>query len=826
MVNKAPKILLLIIILFLSLFSNHIYAQITKITGHITDATTKEPLPFVNIAFQYSSTGTVTDFEGNYAIETKTKSDSILVSFVGYIPQTLKFERNKYQRIDIELVPSEISLKEVIIRYNGNPADAILDSIIQNKDKNNITNFDYTQYECYNKIQFDLNNITEDFKNRRAFKKFSFIFDYIDTSTVNNKTYLPIFLSESISNIYTRNNPKSKKEYIQGIKVSGIDNESIGQFMGDLYQNINVYENYISLFEKSFVSPLSGIGGVYYKYYLVDSTFKDDVWCYNIVFKPKRSGDLTFNGNFWVADSSWAIKEIKLNMAKEANINYIDGMVIEHFFTKTKQNYWVLSKELTTIDFNIFEDSKKTVGFYGKKTSSYQNHILNIDLKPEIFKSPTDIIVSDEAYKRTEAFWSIARHEELNQDERTIYYMIDTLTSLPIYKTYIDIIQTLIQGYKIYKNVEFGPYMSFISFNQVEGTRLRFGGRTSNAFSTTFMLNAHIAYGLRDETLKYGTGIIYMFNKNPRRAFGASIKHDMEQIGQSQNAFREDFLLAALFQRSPANKLSMVDEYKTYYEHEWFNGFQTTIGYTHRNVFPVEDARFIVTLNDITYEKKYITTSEINFNIRFAYKEKFLMGEFERTSAGTKYPVIELQYSYGIPSIFGSDYEFHKALFSVKQWFDMGPIGWSRYRFEAGKIFGKLPYPLLKLHEGNETYFMDEYSFNTMNYYEFVSDQYASLTWTHHFDGLFLNRIPLMKKLKWREVAYFKGLVGSLETKNENYSEFPVGLTELSKPYFETGCGIENIFKVIRIDAIWRLSYLDRPNIAKFGIYGSFVFSF
>lgn len=359
----SKKIVRSILVIFFGLFLQTGHAQITKITGRIIDANTKEPLPFVNIALQYSSVGTVTDFEGNYAIETKTKSDSILVSFVGYIPQTHKFERNKYQRIDIELVPSQISLQEVVIKYNGNPADAILDSIIKNKDKNNITNFDYAQYECYNKIQFDLNNITEDFKNRRAFKKFSFIFDFIDTSTVNNKTYLPIFLSESISNIYTRNNPKSKKEYIQGIKISGVDNESIGQFMGDLYQNINVYENYITLFEKSFVSPLSGMGGVYYKYYLVDSTFKEDVWCYNIVFKPKRTGDLTFTGNFWVADSSWAIKEIKLNMAKEANINYIDGMVIEHFFTKTKQNYWVLSKELTTIDFNVFEDSKKNGRF-------------------------------------------------------------------------------------------------------------------------------------------------------------------------------------------------------------------------------------------------------------------------------------------------------------------------------------------------------------------------------------------------------------------------------------------------------------------------------
>ncbi len=822
----SKKVILSTLLLFFGLFLQNAHAQITKITGRIIDANTKKPLPFVNIAFQYSSVGTVTDFDGNFAIETKTRSDSILVSFVGYIPQTIRFEKNKYQKVDIALVPSQISLTEVIIRYNGNPADEILNNILKNKEKNNITNFDFAQYECYNKIQFDINNITEDFKNRRAFRKFSFVFNYIDTSTVNNKTYLPIFLSESISNVYTRSKPKTKKEYIQAIKVSGVDNESIGQFMGDLYQNINVYENNITLFEANFASPLSNFGSVYYRYYLIDSTYKDDTWCYNIAFKPKRSGDLTFTGNFWVADSCWAIKEIKLNMSKEANINYIDGMVIEHSFEKTKQGYWVLNKEQTTIDFNVFEDAKKTVGFYGKKTTSYRNHIIGIEQNTSIYRTPTDVIVNDEAYKRSDTYWDISRHEELNHDERTIYYMIDTLTSLPIYTTYLDIIQTFIQGYKIYKNVEFGPYMSFISFNQVEGTRLRFGGRTSNAFSTKFMINAHVAYGFRDEAIKYGTGFIYMFNKNPRRAIGASMKHDMEQIGQSQNAFREDFLLAALFQRSPSNKLSMVDEYKMYYEHEWFNGFQTTTGFTHRDVFPVEDTRFYVTTNNQTREKRYITTSEFNINFRFAYKEKFLMGEFERTSAGTIYPVFELLYTMGVPNFLGGDYSFHKLMFGVKQWFNVGLLGWSDYKFEAGKIFGKLPYPLLKLHEGNETYFMDEYSFNTMNYYEFVSDQYASLTWTQHFNGLLFNRIPLFKKLKWREVAYFKGLVGSLEDRNQDYSQFPAGLNELSKPYFETGCGIENIFKIIRIDALWRLSHLDKPNISKFGIYGSFVFQF
>lgn len=815
-----------IIFIVLSLLTLQSFSQVTKITGTIYDAKNQEEMPFVNISMQYTTTGTVSDFEGHYALETKIKADSLIISFIGYHPQTIKIEPNRFQKIDIFLERTELQLSEVVINYTGNPADDILKKIIKNKEQNNITTQDYAQYEAYTKIEFDLNNLSEEFKKRRAFRKIDFIFDYIDTSTINNKTYLPVFLSESISNIYLRNNPKSKREHINAIKVSGVESKSIGQFMGDLYQNINIYDNFISLFEKNFVSPISNSGSLFYRYYLIDSNYRENLWHYNIAYKPKRSGDLCFTGNFWVVDSLWAIHEIRMDMAKESNINYINAMFIEQDFLQTKQGFWVLSKEKTIIDFNIFENAKRTAGLFGKKTSSYKNHIFDIEPPPYIFKSPSQSNISADAHNRTPEYWDIVRHEELDRNELTIYHMVDTLTSLPIFNTYIDIIQTIVMGYKVLNKLEIGPYMSFVSFNQVEGPRLRLGGRTSNAFSTKLMLNGHLAYGFSDQALKYGAGFLYLFNKNPRTGISASIKHDMEQIGQSQNAFREDFLLAALFRRSPANKLSMVDEYKAKYEHEWFQGFSTNLSFTHRNVFPVENTKFIVNQKDQSYEKRYITTSEVGMDIRFAYKESFLMGEFERVSAGTKYPILELKYAYGVPELFGSDYTYHRVLFNIKQWFNIGAFGWSKYHLEAGKIFGKLPYPLLKLHEGNETWFFDEYSFNIMNYYEFVSDQYVSLTWTHHFDGFFLNRIPLFKRLKWREVAYFKGLIGNIEDRNLQYSEFPANLNKLSKPYFESGVGVENIFNIIRVDAVWRLSHTDNKKASKFGILGSLQFMF
>ncbi len=648
----------------------------------------------------------------------------------------------------------------------------------------------------------------------------------MDTSTVNGKVYLPFFLSESISEVYLRKNPKKSIEIIQGVKVSGLENQSISQFMGDLYLNVNIYDNYIPLFDKNFVSPIADFGSSFYRYYLVDSAFVNENWSYNIAFKPKRIQELTFSGNFWVADTSWAIQNIKMNVAKNANVNFINGIEVEQSFKKLENAHWVLHKDNVVVDFNAFENAKTTTGFYGHKTTSYKNHLINNPKPDAFYNSDFNVITSDNALYRDENFWETSRHDSLTKDEKTIYYMIDTLASLPIVKSYIDIAETVINGYKIWKKVEIGPYTSFLSFNQIEGTRIRFGGRTSNEFSKKLQLNAHLAYGTNDTRLKYGASFLYLLEKNPRQFFGGSAKQDMEQMGQSDNAFREDFLLASLFRRSDVNKLSLVNQYELYYEKEWLQGFSSRITYLYRDVFPLSNNSFLINKNASFYEISNISTSEAIVRFRYAFKERFISGEFLRASLGTKYPILTFQYNYGLPKFLGGDYEFHKVKFSVEHWFNVGVLGWSKYIIETGKIFNTLPYPLLKLHEGNETWFLDPAAFNTMNYYEFISDQYISLSYTHHFDGLFLNKIPLLRKLKWREVGYFKGLMGSLEHKNKNYSAFPVGLSYLNDPFYEAGLGVENIFKFLRVDGLWRLSHRNSNNLNNFSVFVSFQFLF
>ncbi len=494
----------------------------------------------------------------------------------------------------------------------------------------------------------------------------------------------------------------------------------------------------------------------------------------------------------------------------------------------------MLSKETIIADFNLFENPNNTTGFFGRKTTTFRNHRINYPREESFYNTKNNIYVLEDANNKNQMFWDSVRHEPLTRKEQGIFNMVDSIKNVKTFRTFYDIMNAIVTYYYVLGKFEFGPYFTLYSFNSVEGNRIRIGGRTSNEFSTQYMIESYIAYGTKDQRWKYGGNFLYLFDQNPRRGFSIDFKHDMEQLGQGINAFREDNILSSTFRRSPQNTLSLVNQVKTEYEHEWYQGFSNTLKFIWREYFPIPGQEFLVNNNYQTIKYSSFITSEISLNTRYAYNEKFVMGKFERISLGTEYPVINFTASFGVKGFMGSQFNYQKLELNIDHWFNLYPIGYGTYIIDAGKIFGKLPYTLLKLHEGNQTYFFDEYAFNLMNYYEFVSDQWLSLTYTHYFDGFFLNKIPLFRKLKWREVAWWKGLIGFLREENLTVMNFPNTLYTLDrdqdlnrlKPYIEAGIGIENIFKFIRVDAVQRFSYLNNPKISKFGIRVSMYFKF
>lgn len=800
--------------LLLTTCSNLLFGQgqLTKIRGKVCDSQTNEPLPYVNVSFKGLTIGTITSESGEFFLESRTASDTLVISFIGYQPQRIAIKKGVYQELNVKLEPEAIEIAAVFVKPGESQANRIIRNIIKNKDKNNPANYTYS-CKSYNKIQVDINNIDEDIKKRKVFNQFQFIWDYVDTNAITGKTYLPIFITESLSDYYYSANPKMEKEVIRATKMSGVNNESVAQFTGKIYQSVNIYDNYINIFDQGLVSPIANAGLLYYKYILLDSAYIGNRWCYQITFKPRRKMEPTFTGDFWVNDSTWAIVKAQVRLADMVNLNFVNDMVATAEFMPLNDTLWFPKQMTLFVDFNLTD---KTTGFFGHKTISYSDVKLNAEMPKEIASLPTNLKVEEGALNQKEDFWAHARPFELTPREAGIYQMVDSIQQVPMYKTFIDIIDMFVNYYYTVGYWEFGPYYQTYSFNEIEGNRFKISGRTSNKFSRKLMLNGFLAYGDKDERIKWGVGSLYMLNKNPREAVGLSYKSDIEQLGQSPYALTEDNILTSFLRRNPNNKLTLVKDFTAYYEKEWFVGLSNKLTFNHRIIYPTDFIPFIP-ING-SGELKSITTSTVTLNTRWIKDERYVSGEFEKVSLGSEWPEINLNITRSFKGFAGSDYDFWKVHLNYYHKFNVNPIGYSRFIIDAGKIFGKVPYPLLQLHEGNETYAFDRYAFNMMNYYEFASDQYVSLYLEHHFQGFFLNRFPLLRRLKWREVATAKYLIGSISDENKQVLQFPAGLGEVSKPYMEISAGVENIFKVIRVDAFWRLTHLDNPNIEPFGI--------
>lgn len=811
------------------LLSLSVVSQTTKVNGKIIDAITLEPLPFVNIVFKGTTVGGTTDFEGKFSIATTLRVDSISISYVGYNKLNRSIKKGVEQNLIIGLTQG-VDLITVEVRPGENPAHRILRKIIANKDLNNREKLDAYEYEVYNKVEFDLNNLSDDVKNKKLFKPFAFIFENIDSTNAKEKPYLPVFMTESLSDFYFRKSPKVRNEVIKASKVAGIENSSVSQFMGDMYQNVNIYDNTILVFGKNFNSPISDNALLFYKFYLIDSMVIEGHKCYQLQFKPRRKQELAFVGNLWAADTSFAIKQIEMSIVDDANINFINSTAVVQMYTNV-DSAWMLQKERLVIDFNPFpvdQKKKSVMGIYGRKTADYTHFKINKQREDAFYSMTENLKVNDDSFKKSEEYWEANRHDSLSKNEKQIYKMVDTLQSLPVYRSWIDVITLFFTGYKIKGNFEYGPYYNLYSINSIEGHRFLFGGRTSNKFSKWYKLSAYIAYGTRDQKFKYSLGVRAFVNKKPRMLVGINYKNDNEILGQNQNGFTMDNILASLFSITPFDNLTNVKQVHAYIERQWFNGFNTKVSFYNRIMMPLSNFHYDYQKTPTTIAfKDNITISEIRFFARLAFNEKFIEGQFNRVSLGTRYPIVQAQFTLGIKNLFYSDYNYQKLTLNVNDRIRINPIGYFDYVLEYGKVWSPLPYPLLEMHGGNETYIFDMYAYNAMNYYEFVSDEYASATISHHFDGFFLNRIPLMRKLKWREVVGAKALIGRINDKNKSMLIFPENLNALDRgPYFEASTGIENIFKLFRVDAVWRLSYLDNPKSSPFIIKASLQFAF
>lgn len=828
----------IITLLLLTVSLTICFAQPTKVRGKVTDATTKEPMPFVTVVFKGTTEGASTDFEGNYFLETRQQVDSIEVSYIGYEMQTLPINKHAFKTVNIALKEDVAMLDEVVVTFDKkreNPAHRIVRGIIANKKRNNPKKASSYQYDSYTKMEMSLTNIDEKFKKRKILKKFDFIFNYVDTSAVTGKPYLPFLITETKSKVFNSTNPKMSKEIIEATKISGFegDNTSILQFTGQLYQDFNIYDNYIKLFEQGFISPLNSSALLFYKYYLTDSVMRDNSLLYHLSFRPKNPKDATFTGDFWVTADDFAITDITMRITNKVNVNWVNDVMIGEEFERKGDAVWFWKNRRLTVDFTLFKaDSTKQKGFLGKSTIHYDNVVFDKPIPEEFNKMRNNVIVKNDALEKTQSYWDEARPYALSKSEKGIYKMVDSIKNVPLYRTIVDVLTTALTGYYNFGGIEIGPYYKLLSFNDIEGTRFQFGMRTNSNLNPKLQLSGHLAYGAKDKKWKYGAGMLYKFSKKNDlwEAAGVNYEHDMEQLGKGSSIFlTAGNLLASLLSRGSSDKLTLQNKLTAHYEKEWFDNFSSKFTLRYRELIPSTYVPFtpMITPEDKVGSK--IKTKEVGLSLRWAPGQRVVRKTFKRAYFFSNLPVFNLKMAVG----FG-DYDYRKLDLTIEHKLPIYPIGHTYYYVKAGKIFGNVPFPLLHLHEGNETYVYDSYAYNLMDYYEFASDTYSSLGIEHHFMGFFMNKVPLLKKLNWRSVVTAKALWGTLREENKGMlrnSEapllFPKGLSELGKPYFEAGVGIENIFKVARIDAVWRLSHLNtRPDIDKFGIRATLQLTF
>ena len=823
--------LFLVLICFFSLLGVS-FGQETVITGKATDASSGDPIPFVNVVFQGTSIGMTTDFDGKFKIKSLAllNSDSIVASYIGYKPRAKKIKRGVTQVINIQLNEDVTDLQEVVIKSGENPAFPIMRRAIDNKNINDKKKLSGYEHDTYSKIEIAADNISAKLRARKVMKKIAQVLDSLDRiAGEDGKPILPLFISESVSKIYYRDSPSLKKEFVGKTKLTGVMGDDYGdlltQLVGSSMQDYNFYSNWLNFGKKAFVSPIADGWRAYYDYELLDSAILDGHFCYRLDFFPKSQQSLAFTGTMWITKDESAIKQIDATMGSTANINFIEKIKIQHEYEKVDGGAWLPTKSRVLID--VGEITRNSAGLLAKFYVSNKNFVVN-QPKPISFFNNAIEVAEEAILEEEDKTWDSLRHDPLTETEKNVYRMIDTIRSIPMVRSYVDILRVVVNGYYKTEKVFIGPYLGLLAWNNHEGFRVQTGFKTNVKFSNKWVLGASLAYGFHDQQFKYQGFAKRILNRKKWTTFTLSARHDINRIGLDED-FMTDFPLFVYASRwGRYDRSYYFSEYRATFERELFKGFTQKVAIREFDFNPAYNFSYFTDPSDITTSplSRTFQSTEIFFESRYARDQIFLQDDNDRIALESKrWPVFTMRYTKGFKSAIGG-FDYDKIRLNITKRVKMGPLGNGYINLTGEKIVGTLPYPLLGVPLGNQSAVYAPVNFNMLRFGEFVTDEYVALMYRQNFEGLFLNRIPLIQKLKWRLLATANLLLGDMSFANKslipplpNGLKFEAFSLDPSRPYMEMGYGIENIFKFLRVDFIHRLNYLDVPNSRSFGVF-------
>lgn len=814
-------------IIFILLISTTVFAQ-KKISGVVKDAHSEEPVPFASVIFKGTNMGTQTDVAGNFSFSVNEwPSDTLIITNVSYQPYY------------IPLLKDSNNLQLTILMERGAIADAVVvrtkidkglwlwKKVVARKPYNNRYKYDNFCYELYNKIEVDLKNFNslERITRIKPFRPVNALIKQ-NIDTAEGIKILPAYLTEALSDYYYQKKPLKRREEIKAVNTNGIKNESMVKFLGGMDQVINVYNNFINVFNKEFISPISDNGDFYYKYTVSDTQYINNQRYYHLLFTPRRKGMNTFEGDCWVHFGSFAIQKMNLSLDKSADINFMEKFSYIQEYKQLADSNWFVSREKLVVD--VAPVGNKTPGIIGRKTSTYKNIIVNdtsVVNKLNQNKEQEEIITLQGAQQKNTMFWDAARHETLSKTEQGIINMIDTILHAPAYQKITKQAAFLASGYFDVGNVQLGSAYNWFSGNAWEGFRVRFDVASNKHFNKKFRWHTYLAYGFTDKKVKGTAELFYLPKKDPRQYWYLGYKNDLD-FGQRYYGEISSDNIFAFAVRKPAvpRKFMNIEETSFEFFNEFINGFSIKTTAANRAYTPLLN---LLPASAFTPGLNRLTTTELALRLRFAFQEKFIESTFYRTSLGSPYPIAEATVSKGFKGFLNSSYNYTKLLFTVSDYIKTPPFGTINYQVYAGKTYGTLPYMFLDVAPGNELYYYNKYAFNTMIRYEYIHDQFAGLTYEHNIgNGIF----KILPGLKFRQFYTVKALVASLSNDNKqlNFQQGHNFQTLNGKTYLELGTGVDNIFRVLRVDFIWRvLPKNDATNPNKnFGVFGSFRFNF
>lgn len=841
-----------ILVLCLCACIGRVQAQATIVRGVVTDSKTRKALASVSVYFPGTNTGVITGADGKYELQINEAATRIQASFLGYNSVVKNVQPGGEQIINIQLTANERVLKEVLVkpgkkakyRNKDNPAVELIRQVIDHKTSNRMGRYDYATYEQYEKIQFSLSNTPEKLRKNILIRKYPFIGNSLDTTTLEGKALLPLFLQETLSENYYRRDPEKKKTVILAeqkvsFDESFIDNNSVTAYLKHVYQEVDIYDNNITIVTNQFLSPIADVAPSFYKYYIVDTTVINGERLVQLAFGPRNTTDLLFQGIMYVTlDGHYAVQKVDLRISRHANLNWVRSMHIRQEFEPGADGRYHLLKTKLAADFGITKGADG--GIFGERNTSVRNFVADKPVADSIFKGPA-VVTLKTSERHTDSFWTASRHDSLTSAEQVVYKNIDSLQHTKSFKRAMNIAMLLLAGYsKAGPYFEIGPVNTFYSFNPVEGFRGRLGGRTTPALNRNMYLEGYAAYGFKDEKWKYYIGGSYSFTGRPMLEFpvkriSANFQRDTKIPGQELQFVQEDnFLLS--FKRGVNDKWLYNDIYNIDYLQEFRNHFSFKAGYKNWTQQAAGGLQYVV--DGTSSPVNNLTTSEFSLELRWAPHEEFFQGKLYRIPMPNRYPIITLRAIAGVKGFLEGGYNYENISMNIYKRVYLSQLGYTDVVLEGGYVFGKLPYPLLDIHRANQSYSYQLQSYNLMNFLEFVSDHYASVQIDHAFNGFFLNKIPLVKKIKLREFVSAKILYGGL--RNENMPQhspdllrFPVNENGIAatyplqkEPYIEGSVGIGNIFKFFRVDLVRRFTYLDNPNVDATGIRARFKFDF